>query len=192
MSPGKCIGGFKAKRVAGKKTLITFVDGKSRYKAAPEVVCASRQTPPASFWLSQGSFGWFNTQSAGAGTSKHPSGDWRSPPVLVLYKHSMGGKSFSTRAGKLISVTGKRPCFTYWEPNPPGWGVTKGRVRAETHPEGWIWEQRWFNCTVWVSGESQWYQCLELCSVLSAPSSHSQDKRLHSLNAHLLVKVLSS
>lgn len=70
-----------------KNILMPFMAGQSRYRAAPEVLCASRQTHPT--LLAVPVFcprtALLNTQSTGAGTSKHPLGC--SPVGVVQTQH---------------------------------------------------------------------------------------------------------
>lgn len=54
----------------------------------------------------------------------------------VSYKHSMREKPSFAQAGKLISITGKGLCCTYWESNPPGWALPNGKLDLKPIPKG--------------------------------------------------------
>lgn len=73
----------------------------------------------------------------------------------VLYKHNMGKKSSSAQAGKLVSVTGKGPCCTYWESNLPGWVLPKGKLDTKPIPKGESESRNGPTVHIWISGESQ-------------------------------------
>lgn len=85
----------------------------------------------------------------------------------VLYKHCMGGKSSFALAGKLISITGKGQCCTYWESNPPAWVLPNGKLDLKPIPKcesksrngltvqsGYL--ERGSNVNVWSSALYSW------------------------------------